>query len=232
MNGQRGGEQDSSIRVHLSFEERIAHMSTGYENSQSVVRFLDTKAVAVLGVLPVVLGVLGAMFKWQHDIVSLTRLRDVFGLSPTVLYFLFMLSLAISLLVLSWKTVQGAFSAILPRDTGGSKPSILFPYSTEDFTTRLGQFVDSPAQEDAIEDYERQLSRMAEIVAIKLKHVNLAIRNLMRLFLVAGIAVTTMVLIVAGLSLVLLVSGSTAQPVDDAASEVTHFDKKSEDIAI
>ncbi len=38
----------------LDFKERLDHFASGYSQSQAVVRFLDTKATAVIGGQPVI----------------------------------------------------------------------------------------------------------------------------------------------------------------------------------
>ena len=50
------GDDRSDWLDQLKFEQVVQHFAAGYENSQSVVRFLETKAAAVLGGVPVILG--------------------------------------------------------------------------------------------------------------------------------------------------------------------------------
>lgn len=196
MSNPSSENETSGQHTQLSYDEQVAHLSAGYANSQSVVRFLDTKAVAVLGVVPVVLGVLGALFKWQLDVVPVIQLRSDIGLCASIIACTLMLGLSIVLLALAWKTVQCVFGAVLPRTPGDAKPSILFPYRGTDFGDRLSQFLASPSQQDALEDYHRQLNRMGVIVAIKIEHVNQAIRNLKYLFLFSAIAMILMIIII------------------------------------
>lgn len=209
MSDQRKNDGNESPQSEMSYGEQVDHLAAGYANSQSVVRFLDTKAAAVLGVVPVVLGVLGALFKWQLDVVPIMRLRASIGLSVSVCVCLVMLGLSIVLLVFAWRTVYCVFGAILPRTPGDTKPSILFPYHDTEFGERLSHFLTSPTQKDALEDYQRQLTRMSMIVAIKIERVEQAIGNLKRLFLWGAITIIFMVIVVAGDSIVSLVGNAS-----------------------
>lgn len=196
MSNPSSENERDSRQAQMSFDEQVAHLSAGYANSQSVVRFLDTKAVAVLGVVPVVLGVLGAFFKWQLDVVPIIQMREEIGLCASIIACALILGLSIVLLALAWQTVHCVFGAILPRTPGDAKPSILFPYRAAGFEERLSQFLASPTQQDALDDYHRQLNRMGVIVAIKIERVSQAIRNLKCLFLFSAIAMILMIMIV------------------------------------
>ena len=224
MSNQSKESSGAGTQICMSFEERIVHLSTGYENSQSLVRFLDTKAIAVLGVVPIVLGVLGALFKWQHEMVSLDQLCNVVGLTMTVMILIVMLLLALFLLFLSCRTVHCVFSAVNPRGQGKAKPAVLFPAQGKEFLARLKLFTELPIQNDAIEDYERQLSRMGEIVAVKFQKVGEAIRCLMHLFIWAGIAVAVMLMLVVGVSVCSLVNDNNGDSASNAVPEQSQLD--------
>jgi hypothetical protein len=56
-----------STQSDLPPSELFAHLKAGYDNSQAVVRFLDTKASAVVGAVPIVVGALAALMNVVKD---------------------------------------------------------------------------------------------------------------------------------------------------------------------
>lgn len=193
--------QDNSVR-QLSFDEKIKHFGEGYANSQATVRFLDTKAAVAIGVVPVLLGILAAVFDWTKEFWNWPGVVEITSpVVPIVAYIVFAV-IAIALMVVAALCVMSAFNAILPRDTGNTGPSILFPLHSTEYASRVDHFVNVPTVADAIEDYQRQLVRMSEIVLMKMENVNRSIKHLKHLFFVAAIALCLMVLLAVGTVLI------------------------------
>ncbi len=172
----------------------MAHFSAGYNNSQSVVRFLDTKAAAVLGAVPVLLGILAAIFTWLEDFSEWHRVITLDGLWLGIACGGSLLVIVATLFIFAWLTVKAAFNAILPRDTSEALPSLIFPFEAPGFESRVSVFTDEPAQSDAIEDYRRQVLRMSQIVPKKFFWVNCAIRRLKGMFFFTGLTLVVMLL--------------------------------------
>lgn len=198
MSGSKMNESDrksEELSTSLKFEERVAHLKTGYDNSQSVVRFLDTKASAVIGAIPIVIAALTGLFGAVKDLGRWEQaFKSDYGM---VLWAAALLTIAVSvvLLVFAVLAIVAAFSAITPRNTGEAKPSVIFPFESsfefptpdQSFAARVKHFKEKATQNDALEDYERQIVRMSEIVRQKLTCVNTAVKELKVFFIFAVI---------------------------------------------
>ena len=187
--GQQGG---------LSFDQRVQHFAAGYENAQAVVRFLDTKASAVIGSVPLILALLSGLFAWLEDHRDNQSILDCAGAIVSVALWSVIAVAVVWLLVESVLAVFSAFRAINPQKPHESRPSLLFPYADDptsgnveghdsNYDARLAYFVDGVCQADVLEDYRRQHSRMAEIIARKIEHLSVAVSSVKRLFLAAFI---------------------------------------------
>jgi len=185
----------------LNFDEQIAHFAAGYANSQAVVRFLDTKAAAVIGIVPVVLGVVAAVSNWLQDFLQWKILIGLLGQCGATVFVFMSLGASVTVLVLACLCIAGAFKAISPRATEDAAHSVLFPFNTErhkkapkpkgsnDFKSHVILFAGRPARSDAIEDYQNQIVRMSDIVADKFHYLNRALGHLMHLFVVSFLAI-------------------------------------------
>ena len=176
----------------LDFSSRVDHLRAGYENSQATVRFLDTKAAAVVGGTPVILGIFAAVFRWAFDAELGTSISScVVGLLVAVI-------LSFAMLLMAWLSLRSAFHALIPRSTGNAQPSVLFPYKSIEFGPRLSEFTEGDASEESLlEDYRRQITKMSEIVEAKLVSVRSSVRYLQCLLCVGISAVAVLVLVAA-----------------------------------
>lgn len=191
----------------LTFEERIAQLGAGYSNSQSVVHFLDTKAAAVIGVVPILLGILAAVFKWLQDSWQWGKVIGLMGWGVPIVFVSVMLVIAVMLLIIACRTVAAAFSAISPRDPATSLPSTLFPHSpstgvaspanvapAETCASRISRFASGEVtRKDALDCYDRQMRRMGEIVHDKMADVKRAVGRLKWMFIWSALALGAMV---------------------------------------
>jgi hypothetical protein len=177
----------------LSFQDRVAHLKSGYDNSQSVARFLDTKASAVIAAIPIVV----ALFTLLVNVVKdAAQWRQAFASPIALLLYIFVALLVASVIALleaAGQAIAAAFRAITPRTSGKTKPSVLFPCEEkfdgsppdDTFASRVAFLIHEAKENDVFEDYERQIIRMSEIVAQKFGCVNEAIEHLKRFFICA-----------------------------------------------
>jgi hypothetical protein len=186
---------DEASSTSLEFDQRVAHLKAGYDNSQSVVRFLDTKASAVIATIPVVIAVLTALFGVVKD---WGQWKDAFASRHSCVLWTALITTALvaaALLLSAVFAIVSAFKAITPRDTGIAKPSVLFPFEKNyaaawpdnSFASRVAFFKGEAKRLDVLEDYERQIIRMGEITAQKLGCVDDAVKHLKRFFVTAVI---------------------------------------------
>lgn len=169
-----------------TLEQRIVHCKAGYENSQAVVRFLDAKASAVVGVIPIVIAALAGLVGLSRDWVDWRAAFDSPNACVLWVAIVVALLLAIALFVFAILAVVSAFGAISPRPPANAKPSVLFPFDMtyghpppdDSYAARLRFLRELGSHADFLEDYERQLLRMSQIVAEKMRHVQCAIERL------------------------------------------------------
>ena len=170
----------------LDHERRVAHFRAGYENSQAVVRFLDTKATAAVGIVPVTLAAVSGVAKW---IVSEGKWVGESGASHLwiIIATVALALIGMAFVALAIRTLWCAFGALLPKAPGGTQPSLLFPYQAPEFVDRVELFMRGGAHQDEVEDYRRQVVRMGQIAKAKLIAVQNAFKVL-RWLLIVGVA--------------------------------------------
>jgi hypothetical protein len=187
----------------LSFHERVEHLKSGYDNSQAVVRFLDAKASAVIAAIPVVIAALAALFSIIKEWV---RWKEAFASTGATWLWTVAVLCGVAgaiLLVVAVLAITAAFSAIKPRDPGTAKPSMLFPFAAtyqlptpdDSFASRMLFFKTNADRSHVLEDYERQMVRMSEIVATKLACVNQSVEYLKAFFVVAAALLALLLLL-------------------------------------
>jgi len=184
----------------LSFNDTVEHLSAGYANSQATVRFLDTKASAVVGIVPVVMGLLFVAVRWLTGLTPTTTATEIFGVRVVVIWFVASGFVVVAMLVAGAMALAGAFKCLIPRKPRDSKSSVLFPHRVSDTTEgadtmadRIRLFTGQPEKRDLLDDYEWQLDRMATIVGQKMSAVQSAVRCI-RSFLVLAAVVAGFIL--------------------------------------
>lgn len=169
---------DNSENQPLSHERKISHMKAGYDNSQNTVRLIDTKATAVLGASTTVLGLNITAYSWAHE--SVLKYLDLTFYWGGLWCFIPLLSLVLVSIVvlLALLIIWSCFNCLLPRDTGKSKASVLFPFIPDKENQKLSELRQSSLQrisliaenattQNELEDYSSQLGRMGEILFAK-----------------------------------------------------------------
>lgn len=179
----------------IGFEHQVAHLSASYSNSQAFVRFADAKAGAVIGGVPVFIGMLAGVFAWMCDTFELdTVIRQNPSWPPAVVVTALLIYTFV-LVILGWNAISAAFNAIRPRCSDDA--SILFPFESPEFAARLNKFITDGDESEILEDYRRQLARMGQIARHKHESLNRAFTCLKGLLAV----------VVCGLGVLIVVSG-------------------------
>jgi hypothetical protein len=187
--------------AQLSYEERVQHFTAGYDNSQSIARFLDAKASAVIGIIPVVLGLSIGVLNWLGPLLGYQDYKDVIGMGLPIFIWPLCVATFAWLGFEAFTAVRSAFNAISPR-VKIAPPSVLFPYRYEgedaddtieerdtSYRSRVRYFTRDAKQSDAIEDHRRQLVQMSMIVRAKIDDVKSAVTHLKRTLLAASVFV-------------------------------------------
>lgn len=175
----------------MKYSEKIAHLDTGYKNSQEVAKFLDRKASAIFAAVSAAVTIDIAIAKFLLEMISgFDCVGRVVGLS-------IFLILGIFLGIFVFNAIQGVFLTLTPRDTGTSKPSCLFPYIPDSTTRgssesmeqlasaqekRIDLFEQEVEGEEAIKDYTEQLKQMGKINFHKITHCQKSVSALLRIF--------------------------------------------------
>ncbi len=187
----------------LEYQERIDHLKAGYDNTQNVVRFLDTKASAVVAGATAVFGLNVALIKWffsfVHSYYEKVEHWCDFWFAPLWL----MLVPAGFMSYYLFRALRHAYLTLIPRDTGSSKPSALFPMiptvdegSKQDATSaRIELYGSNCTHANAIQDYTEQLKQMGRIVFNKMTHCKLSVIYLFRFIVSSGLFALLAVLV-------------------------------------
>jgi uncharacterized membrane protein len=184
MNEKAGTENECNSAKTLKYEQRITHLQTGESNSQSVARFIDSKAAVTVGVVPVLLGIIAAATNWIVQFECWQWIASGLGMCFTLPVAMLLVVVSLLLLIFSCQTIYYAFRAITPRTPSSTRRCVLFPYTRsgeDDFEQQLELFLDEPCEKDVFEDYRRQLKNMSVIVERKIHYVDKSIANLQRL---------------------------------------------------
>ena len=195
---------------NMKYQQKIDHLKSGYDNLQSVVRFLDTKALAVVAGVTTVFGLTVTLMKWYFSF--LFEYRDhikgwcgCWNLAPLAVFLTMVVMLWFLLL-----SLYHAYKTLVPRNTGNSAPSAIFPVIptapkgtklkekdakfAEMQEQRIELYLGNPTEIDALEDYTEQLKQMGRINNLKLNHCKLAISNIFPLILSSGLVAVLVVL--------------------------------------
>ncbi len=181
------GELASNTTPTLDFSELRDHLATGYDNSQSTVRFLDTKAAAVVGFVPLAAAITtSTAAKYVEG--TAWEIAPLHSNAYLAWVFQFLLFIACCFTIwFAFQSVRSALRCLIPRGPGSASPSLLFPFRASDFIDRLEHFKQHPNHADIIEDYDRQLRRMSEIVSEKLTSMNRSVGMLQNMLVCAVI---------------------------------------------
>ncbi len=218
MNEQETTASDSSNPnadqvTRLDYKQRVEHFAKGYDNAQSVVRFLDTKASAVIAAIPLLVGAVSGLFAIMKEWVRWDKAFAADYAWLLLFTFAAVIVFIIRFALKSLGAAKAAFDALTPQKPLDAKPSVIFPfeqtyqYEGHDRTfADRAKFMRSITADacDALDDWERQTIRMSEIVKRKINFVNDAICELKGAFVSAiwlVVVLAIMLISAAGLAL-------------------------------
>lgn len=153
----------------LTFEETVAQMSRGYENTQRVIQFMDAKAGAVVALSLGILAFVGKVTAWAYektDAEAICRLScwlQVFG----VLFGFGVCLTCFCCIRDAFKTVrpnglpsQDAFSTLFPAHDGAA--------GKENAEKYLAAIAAGKSQGDSLDEFKRQLVAVGGIAYSKI----------------------------------------------------------------
>jgi uncharacterized membrane protein YhdT len=153
----------------LTFEETVAQMSRGYENTQRVIQFMDAKAGAVVALSLAILAFVGKVTAWAYEKTDAEALwhlpcwLQIFGI-------LFGLGVCVS----CFCCIREAFKTVRPNGLPSKEAfSMLFPaHDGADGRTNAVNYLSVVAsgttQGFAIDEFKRQLVAVGGIVYNKI----------------------------------------------------------------
>lgn len=166
----------------LTFEETVAQMSRGYENTQRVVQFMDAKAGAVIALSIGIFILAGKLVVGVHDRLGEGMLTAHKAPLCCMLWGMTILVLCIG--VAGFVCLHLAFRAVrpnglpLPEHFSTLFPAADKPWNNPTCTTYLRKLVSGESQRFALREFEQQLLAMGGIVYLKIKSLRSAIRAL------------------------------------------------------
>ena len=186
-----------------TLEQTLGHAKDGYQNTQEVIRFVDTKTAFVTGLSTLAAGALVAVVKWviEADGESRPNMTQIAKSHPTLatyFYILVALSLCVALLCLV-AAVGSVIARSRPKHLE-NKFTVLFPtykYAERREACRtIEEKLRGMTTADVLSEYEDQLRIVGMIVGMKLKHIRYACYALLAqlvCFLIAGAVLTYMI---------------------------------------
>ena len=153
----------------------LGHARDGYAQVQEVIRFVDTKAGVLLGL--VVLVTLVPVHAVQWIAGDAERLKACIELSRVWLFSAWgIFGLSVAGLVLGEASLWMAMECVAPRGRGPAKASVLFPVTTDaKELANIGRKLKrGMTAGDILGEYEDQLKRSGMILAIKMRRLGWA----------------------------------------------------------
>ncbi len=174
----------------LSYEQTIEHLKYGYSHTQSIARFIDQKAAAVIAAITTLSSLDFAVYKWALSFVKPDENQPYLFCYKV---FWVLLILATAYLALSvFSAIQNAFAILNPKAPECAKPSAIFPYipykgekvklstnekkDAKNNKERVNLYLKGGRADHAVKDFTTQLKRMGEINYGKITHCQKAIR--------------------------------------------------------
>lgn len=204
----------------LSFEETVAQMHRGYENTQRVVQAMDTKAGAVVALSLAIFAFTGSLVAWIHDKLGDGILQNTSAPHCRVGW------TVVALVVLSglfgFACLDRSFSTVRPNGLPDPKHfTTLFPVTEDawknpEALAHLRRIVEGESREFVLNEFQQQLLAMGAIVFRKIKCLRQAIGFLWWQGLFATILAVT-IGAAAGFGIIGAERGSKSSPGTQAA---------------
>lgn len=174
-NSPKTGDESFSPERKLTFDETVAQMSRGYENTQRVIQFMDAKAGAVVALSLAIYAFAGKVAAWAYDKTDAVALK---GLSCWVSGFA--VGLGIAIVVCGFASLSYAFWTVRPNPLPSwGAFSTLFPahgkHDEGKAKAYLKPVVTGADCGFAISEFERQLVAVGQIVHRKINWLRIAI---------------------------------------------------------
>jgi hypothetical protein len=166
----------------LTFEETVAQMQRGYENTQRVVQFMDTKAAAVTAFSLAIFAFVGKIVAWLYD-VSGPEMQATKLFTQCWLFYLLAV-LLFAQLVAGFRCLDRTFKAVrpnkLPRPEHFTSlfPAIENAWQRPEAVNYLNRLVSGETKEFVLGEFKKQLLAMGGIIYLKIKCLQQSIRAL------------------------------------------------------
>lgn len=186
-----------------TLEQTLGHAKDGYQNTQEVIKFVDTKTAFITGLSTLAAAALVAVVQWViegdgESRPNMTQIAESYPTLATYFYILVALSLCVALLCLV-AAVGSVIARSRPKHLE-NKFTVLFP--TYGYADRreacqtIEEKLKGMTTADVLSEYEDQLRIVGMIVGMKLKHIRYACYALVAqlvCFLIAAAMLTYMI---------------------------------------
>ena len=169
-------------RTKLTFEETVAQMHRGYENTQRVVQAMDTKAGAVVALCLAILAFTGTLVAWIHSNLGdgILQAKPV----PHCCLAWSLVALILATGISGFACMDRVFKTVRPNGLPDARHfTTLFPaaekaWGNPDAARHLERIAAGESREFVLKEFREQLLAMGGIAYLKIKHLRQAIRCL------------------------------------------------------
>lgn len=153
----------------------LEHVKAGYTHTQEVIRFIDTKAGALLGLAAIITFFPLYLIQWLLDhpegMKICLSLAENWAKASYGIWVCFVAGLACGIISV-WLTVD----CVIPRGRGNAKATVLFPVTFDPTEVALlGRKLRQGFTPNGIlDEYETQLTRSGYILGAKIRKLNRA----------------------------------------------------------
>lgn len=180
----------------LTFDETVSQMSRGYENTQRVIQFMDTKAGAIVALSLAIYAFVGKVAAWAFEKTDATVLKAFPCLLMCVLIFL-----GLAVMVCGFVSLIYAFKTVRPNPLPDWQAfSTLFPAHDKNYEgkarEKLKPMVMGATCGFVVDEYQNQLVAIGQIVHRKINWLRISIDWLRW----QGLASVLLICVIAGMA--------------------------------
>lgn len=186
-----------------SYTNEVGHQAAALLNAQTTIRFIDTKAGAVIAFATTLFGIIGLVGSWLLEIISDEQSRFSFNFPFNGLQWTSLIAFLVfvTFLIFAARTLYFSFKCILPQNVGSTPPTILFPYWDAKGREEMGPIFEKFETDFSLtlakKEYSNQIGQLGEIVKGKIDATNIAVKELARMTVSAGFFVCTSLIVFA-----------------------------------